>query len=121
MDLVREILLAIEERENAFEPFRPQIEGYEEAEIAYHIEIMAEADLIHAKGMSRLGGNPTVWMIERMTWDGHEFLDAARDEGRWEKTKSIINQAGGLTWPMIMQVLGHYMNVQIDQWLGSGP
>jgi hypothetical protein len=30
----------------------------------------------------------------RLTWDGHEFLDAARDPTTWESAKKTLNDAG---------------------------
>jgi len=31
-------------------------------------------------------------MATCMTWAGHDFLDACRDEGMWQKAKSIIGE-----------------------------
>ena len=31
----------------------------------------------------------------RLTWQGHEFLDAARNEDRWNQAKKTISEKGG--------------------------
>jgi hypothetical protein len=33
--------------------------------------------------------------VSRLTWEGHEFLDAARDEKRWKKAMSTVKEKGG--------------------------
>ena len=48
MDLVREILLALEAQEEAFSPQRLEIDGYSAEQIGYHCYIMDEAGLLEA-------------------------------------------------------------------------
>ncbi|PWE32440.1 hypothetical protein DDZ14_10270 [Maritimibacter sp. 55A14] len=57
------------------------------AEDAYQLLLMRDAGLIEGKDAG-LG-------LFRITNAGHDFLDAVRDEGIWEKTKSRIVKAGG--------------------------
>ena len=39
-----------------------------------------------------------VCKIERLTWDGHDFLDKIRDESIWEQAKrKCFNETGGLS------------------------
>jgi hypothetical protein len=33
-------------------------------------------------------------MLKRLTWEGHEFLDKAKNEKVWNKAKSIIKEKG---------------------------
>lgn len=45
-----------------------------------------------------------------LTWSGHEFLDAARDEGRWTEAKRLTNEkAGSITMAALTQILTHLM------------
>lgn len=95
MDLVREILLRAEDTEyhrlksSAFE-------GKDELTVARHFELMKEAGLIEAdllclpehRGVER-------GTVLRLTWEGHEFLDAARNEDVWKRTKEIVKEKGG--------------------------
>jgi hypothetical protein len=35
------------------------------------------------------------WLAGGLTWEGHEFLDAARDDTRWSKAKKLVQEKGG--------------------------
>ena len=78
MDLIREILLKIEELpyDGGFRPI--EIEGRASYEIAYHVMILAEARLIEAQNVTTHDGID--WRPKRLTYAGHEFLDAAKSQ-----------------------------------------
>ena len=43
-----------------------------------------------------------------MTWEGHEFADAARDETRWKKAMGIVEEKGGaVTLDVLKELLLH--------------
>ncbi|TVQ90226.1 MAG: DUF2513 domain-containing protein [Bacteroidetes bacterium] len=88
IDLVRKILLEIEKKEDPTGWLIPEIEGYSEDEIIYHIKVLAEADFLDAKNLGGKGGFE--WAAINLTWEGHEFLDAARNDTIWKKAKDII-------------------------------
>jgi len=93
MDLVRDILLNLEDA-----PFRSSwvelnLHKYASEEVSYHIMLLAQAGLIEAINLSSSGGMS--WKAKWLTWEGHEFLEASRDQSRWEKAKSLIKQKGG--------------------------
>ncbi len=93
VELVRIILLEIEKKEEPLEWITPEINGYSENEISYHIKILAEAGFVEATELSTRG--TFQWGAVNLTWNGHEFLDASRNETIWKKTKSIINNKLG--------------------------
>jgi hypothetical protein len=37
------------------------------------------------------------YVIDGLTWDGHDYLEAIRDERVWTKTKSVIKNTVGST------------------------
>mgnify|MGYP001309321571 CR=1 FL=1 len=93
MELVRKILIAAEEKQD-FQPQKLEIDGYSQEEISYHIKIMTQAGLIESQGYATSTGIP-LWCIKSLTWEGHEFLDAARNEKVWTKVKKKIAEEGG--------------------------
>jgi len=104
IDLVRKILLAIEMKEEPTGWIIPEIEGYSEEEIFYHIKILAEADFLDARNLGGRGGFE--WAAINLTWEGHEFLDASRNETIWKKTKSIINdKLGSASFDVLKELL----------------
>ncbi len=87
-DLIRNILLEIEAYEgNNYVPL--QIEGYSDDLVSYHVKLLSEAGLIDTHDCGRSLG------VISLTWDGHEFLDASRNETIWSKAKSTITNKGG--------------------------
>jgi hypothetical protein len=96
MDLIRELLLAIE----ALPPRGVStpgvaVDGYDDATIAYHLVLLEEAGLIHAAVADASDlAYPDVF-VHRLTWHGHEFLDAARSQTVWAKAKAIVREKGG--------------------------
>jgi Hypothetical protein (DUF2513) len=58
-------------------------------------------------------GNPPTIVPLRLTWAGHEFLDAAREPSRWEKARDLVLKAGGATLPIWQQLLGNLLQKQI--------
>lgn len=89
MDLIRLLLLETEGEEP-----RPDLTGYAEQQRIYHSALLIEAGLIH--GIIRKDGKglPAGTVRLRLTWAGHEFLDAARNDSIWKKAGEKIKQSG---------------------------
>jgi len=74
-------------------------------EVSYHVILLEEAGLIHASISPMMGGGATEFHIYRLTWQGHELLDAIRNESIWSKTKSsIIDKGGAMTYELVKSV-----------------
>ncbi|MBN1375810.1 MAG: DUF2513 domain-containing protein, partial [Dehalococcoidia bacterium] len=81
MDLIRAMLLAIEADDHGFAP-KIEIEGYTQEEIGYHAVLLGEAGLVEVHDITHMGSHSPEALISRLTWEGHEFLDAARENNR---------------------------------------
>jgi Hypothetical protein (DUF2513) len=93
LDLVRRILLNLEDGGAGASPsgFSAFVEeGFEPQEIHYHVRLLHDAGLLEADEIV-----PGQWWPERMTWSGHEFLDAARNEELWQETKRAVETRAG--------------------------
>ena len=114
MDLVRSILLDIEENDIFCEEmYLPKIPPYSLEEIAYHVEIMQDAELIHANVQ---WVRPAPWIyLHRMAWKGHEFLDAARKESVWNQAKEMAHKAtGGVGFEAVTEALFALMRQALE-------
>jgi hypothetical protein len=92
MELVREILLRVEEIpfDGAFHDIG--VEGRSPKEISYRVMLLHEAGLIEAMDLG------VCWRPMRLTHSGHEFLDAARSETVWKNAKTaVVKRTGVLT------------------------
>jgi hypothetical protein len=92
MDLVRQILLMVEE-EDGYPNDCPSIDGVDENVIHYHCTILHEAGLIEAMDASN-NMQPWYFIPTRLTWAGHEFLDAARSDTIWRSAKTRVAKVG---------------------------
>jgi hypothetical protein len=123
MDLVRKILFAMEAEEKRiiFSESHPvKIDGYKQDKVAYHMKIMGQAGLLHLD-LQEMPRNPHIEIevpkvyipFYSLSWDGHEFLDAARDDKRWEKAKNSMAKAGGFALDVMKQLLIQYLKTEL--------
>jgi hypothetical protein len=97
MELIREILLKIEERndppglEDLVKDSTDVAEAYR---VAYHLRLLQEQKFIIGSSFSLLS-EPQLWKNLELTYRGHEFLDTVRDAKIWGHTKSIAKTVGG--------------------------
>jgi hypothetical protein len=112
MDLIRQILMAVEDAEFTGGPIRHlKFEGHSEQEVAYHVMLLHEGGLVHALSASR-SQSFDQWYPAYLTWEGHEFLEAARDDTRWNHAKDYLKEKGG---PMIFEVLKAILLAYVNQ------
>ena len=123
IDLVRKLLLALESDEiygdtYTIRPNNFKIEGYDlEADetflenirkINYHLRLLDDAKLI-AIDINSAGQIA----VQRLTWEGHEFLDAARDDKVWKKVKrEVAEKGGGFTIDIVKALAIRFLNDQ---------
>ena len=94
MDLVRLILLKIEDEYRSTAIFNIDIPGYDMETVAYHCKILNEAGLISAYN-AQYGSNELMcFAVGPLTWDGNEYLDKVRDDSQWAKVKNVIISKG---------------------------
>jgi hypothetical protein len=104
MDLVRKILMAVADNPSGWAPSGLEIEGYTDEQIGYHALIMIEAGLVAGEDVTVMRSGPT-GMITRLTWQGHDFLEAAREPTRWQEAKTIIGKVGSASLQVWTTVL----------------
>jgi len=105
-DLIREILLAIEARcdGGAINQAELDITAAGAQAVSYHLALLHEAGLIDAIDVGSHDGDD--FLVRRLTWDGHEFLDAARDETTWKQAKAVVAQkTGSLSFGVLKALL----------------
>ena len=111
MDLIRKLLFTMEGRSWPQMGAITSIEGYQDNEINYHLFIMQDAGLVEGMDMSSSKGRH--FHVRRMTWAGHEFLEAARDEERWQAVKGEMEQAGGFVFSVAKTLLVESMRRKV--------
>ena len=107
LELLRTIML----RTEAVSPGTNLLElGLEETDFAalsHHVELLVEAGLLKAQ-ISYMERSPVhvYVVVERLTWEGHEFLDLARDDRRWRSVLSrVTTGTGGTSFEIVRDLL----------------
>jgi hypothetical protein len=105
MDLVRTILMRIEESPSGWAAHPFGIAGFTPEQVGYHAHIMMEDGLIEGVDVTTMHSKGPEAMPRALTWKGHEFLDLARDQKRWNQAKATIGKVGSAPISVWMKVL----------------
>lgn len=108
-DLVRAILLALEQLPDFKSTLRPEdLKGYDAPMVSYHLLLLKEAGLVEAVDASTLDWKHTITGLSgsqqyeravkaiglRLTWAGHELLDSIRSQPVWQGVKKGAREKG---------------------------
>ncbi|MDP2318620.1 MAG: DUF2513 domain-containing protein [Acidobacteriota bacterium] len=114
MDLVRRIILALEDHPPGYVLDAPlAFPGFTEAQVGYHVLIMGEAELLNVQEMTGYGDSTPNAVPVRLTWAGHEFADAVRNDTVWNNTKARVGAAGSATLKVWVEVASKLLMQQI--------
>ncbi|MCK4358715.1 MAG: DUF2513 domain-containing protein [Candidatus Cloacimonetes bacterium] len=80
MDLIRKILIKIEDSKEY--PIREniKIEGYDDDSINFHLILLGEAGLVEVDSKELSNGTKVIVEVSRLTLKGYEFLDSSRNK-----------------------------------------
>lgn len=110
LELIRKILLMVESSPTGYAPDEIIVEGYTAEQIGYHAYLMIQAGLVEGSDVTNMESPGPEWRINNLTWWGHEFAEAARDESRWKKAMGIIKEKGGsITMDVLKDLLTSLM------------
>jgi hypothetical protein len=116
MDLVRSILLLLNDHEHGYAPRRLNIPSYTDEQIYYHCFILGEARLIQVSNSSDENSLSPEAIPIRLTWSGHEFIENAQNEGVWSQAKAAVNKLGDVSFSVWASVIAKI----VEQNLGIG-
>lgn len=113
LDLIRKILLAIEDHPQGYAPDL-KFDGYTDEQIGYQSYLLIDAGLAQGQDMAGFGSTGPNSKIFKLTWAGHEFADAARNDKLWTKAMGIVKEKGGsVTMDVLKDLLTSLMKAAI--------
>ena len=120
-DTIREVLIKFEELDSEAGALQlsdfPSDSAYE---YSYHVELLLEAGLIHGQMSKTLGRHAQNFLAQRLTWEGHEFLDAIRSDTVWNKTKTSFVKGGlSMTFDLVKEVAKDVAVAYLKSTIGS--
>jgi hypothetical protein len=107
MDLVRKILFAVEEADGQADLTPLLAQGITERQLSGHSALIYKAGL--AEGICNEEGldGDCFCILNNLTWAGHDFIEAARNDTLWNKAKAQIAATGSaLTIDALKAALG---------------
>ncbi len=116
MDLIRELLLAIEKQHEYGPIYGLTVPGYSTNEIAYHCQLLYEHGFIDS--YDNLSGDEEVQDIAvgGLTWEGADYLETVRDISRWGKVKTTMKEKG---IPLTVDFVKETVNAMVAAIIGS--
>ena len=105
VDCIRAVLLEIEKIPYG-QNLRPKtlyssVETFAEEDINYSIIKLKEAGFIDAVIVESDDGFIFRFLVNDITWDGHQFLNNVREASVWEKAKEKCRKIGSLSIPIL--------------------
>ncbi|MTJ13019.1 DUF2513 domain-containing protein [Anabaena sp. UHCC 0187] len=95
-NLVRQILLQAESYSPGVYIESFTCEGFDEATIIEHIEIMIESKLLDGE-IDKTQAGTSGFLVHKITWEGHNFLDNAKNDTIWKKVMAEAKEKGTST------------------------
>lgn len=110
MDLFREILLEAERvPSDGMWSARPLL-GHDARDVVAHIELLQDAGLVDSRTRDDDG------VILRITNDGHDFLEASKQQTLWETAKAKTKELGvPVTISVLKAILTQLINHAIEK------
>jgi Hypothetical protein (DUF2513) len=107
MDLVRNLLLYLEEKPDDRVAESVDVGGHDALTVGYHLILLYEAGLIEGEPSVSSTSKRVIRVLPmRLTWEGHDFLAAARNDTIWQKTKAkVISGAGDVPFTLLKELL----------------
>lgn len=110
LDLIRRLCLELEALPAGAEPIKA-LADVQKAEFSEHARMLIEAGLAEGTLSNPMNGTGTVF-LRRLTWSGHDFVSAARDDTIWRKAQeSILKPTASFTF----DVLRDWLKAEITQ------
>lgn len=102
-ELIRKILIEAEGFSPGASGFNVNFPGeYSDSLVNEHAEILIDAGLLDGRVLRGSAGLAGV-VIFKLTWAGHDFLEASRDDTIWAKAKKlIVEKGGGITFDLLL-------------------
>ena len=102
MDLCRKILIEVEKRPTTTESDLVVIEGYSTGEVGYNAWLLNQGGLLEGTDVTGAGDSVDLFAPRCLTYQGHDFLEHARNDTRWKTAKDKLVSTGG---PMTVQAM----------------
>ena len=93
MELIRDILVAIEECDDPHGPGRLESPHHNPSVVTYHIGLLVDAGYVRATDASTHQGH--TFLVKGLTMQGHDLAASLQDPDVWSETKAKLGDRFG--------------------------
>ncbi|MEN2424701.1 DUF2513 domain-containing protein [Chromobacterium vaccinii] len=115
LDLIRKILIKIEEAPTGACDYEIQIDGYDQPVVNEHLILLVEANLIKANAIVFMDGTKQV-LVNDLTWAGHDFISVSQKDSVWKIAKEKVIAPGA---SFTFDLLKEWLRAESAKYLGS--
>jgi Hypothetical protein (DUF2513) len=109
MDLVRSILLSVEQADDSYlDSAQLAGESWDPEVVARHVGMMVDAGLLTGELTEFCGGGADAY-VNGITWVGYDFLDSVRDDDVWRETRESIGKSVGTASFEVVKALATHL------------
>ena len=110
MDLIRSILMACEMTPAGRHLCASDITVGDATRdsIVQHAVLLLEEQLLVGRHLTALSLDDEDVVIQRLTWQGHDFIAAARDEATWQAGKTAAKKVGDVSFSVLKEILSAF-------------
>ena len=112
LDLVRQLLLAVESSDEDVVASLVE-KGYTEEQIGFHCYLLGDAGYAKVIDTTTIADAFPQATVLCLTWQGYEFLDAARESQRWKKAKGALGRVGSVSLDVVIDLLKQYAKQEL--------
>lgn len=119
-DCVRLLLLEIESNKKIGEPltehnFKDNIvfKKYGFDTVMYSLLKLNEAEYLNVQLLWE-SGSVESFLINDMTWKGHEFLDNIRDNNTWKEVKKVASKTSSMSLTLMSKLAVQYLSQKFN-------
>lgn len=99
-DIIREVLIKVEGLPSGEELRAEDLNEKDYDSVIYNMGLLLEANLVRGIDVSSHSGMS--YILQSLTWNGHEFLDTIRNDTIWNETKEeIVNKGAGMSFDLL--------------------
>jgi len=119
LSLIRELLLSIEDTKEppGSSALCADKDDTEKSLALEYLRLMEKAGLVSCIASTPISGS---WRCAelKLTWEGHDYLDAVRDPEVWKRTKDGAGAVGGLALGAVKDMATAYAKHVVKEKLG---
>ena len=120
IDLVRSILIYVENAADEVDADEMATERWPIETVAYHVRLMAHLGLVDVSRDARdMNGNTIELTVAGITWDGQDYLDSIREPKVWGRVKkALAGTVGSTTLDVVRQTASMVALAMVREGLG---